>query len=236
MATSTYAVTGSPAVAGKKSSDWDGSPVVGQNRMAEIDGKETLVMPGPRARMKSIPTMAPTRSQATAQRQGSTEEGPKDDLLELSEEELKDLLEEEIAKARQRERKRKMIDQIIALRNGAPLESVYEGSARAATPQPEPKRSRIDVFTERLPRIRWKGGSWDDLQDFLFKLNNLFRFAEEELATDESKVLFVGNSLEGSPLRRWIFHVTRHYGGRTQDVTWAEMEAWLKNSVDSGQL
>ncbi|KAK2022422.1 hypothetical protein LX32DRAFT_710289 [Colletotrichum zoysiae] len=54
MGTSTYAVTGNPAMVRKTSSDWDRSPVIGQYQMAEIDGKETLVTPRPQARTKSM--------------------------------------------------------------------------------------------------------------------------------------------------------------------------------------
>ncbi|KAK1987262.1 hypothetical protein LZ30DRAFT_702875 [Colletotrichum cereale] len=59
MGTGTYAVTGNPAMVRRTSSDWDVSPVgraVGHYQMAEIDGKEKLVMPPqqPETRKKSM--------------------------------------------------------------------------------------------------------------------------------------------------------------------------------------
>ncbi|KDN67112.1 putative zinc knuckle domain-containing protein [Colletotrichum sublineola] len=186
--------------------------------------------------------MAPPRSRSATQRHGSAAseqltpntddlapagERRIIDLEGMTEDELKTMLDEEAAKAR----KRKMIDQIMALRNGAPLEDVVESHGGTATPQPEPKRPRTDALIKQLAPIRYKGGNWNDLQDFLFKLEGRFNIAKDEFATDENKVWFAGASLEGNPARKWRNHVTLHYGGKIGDVSWAAMEAWLKNSV-----
>ncbi|GKT40553.1 uncharacterized protein ColSpa_00734 [Colletotrichum spaethianum] len=56
MGTGTYGMVGNPVVVRRVSSDWEGSPggIGGSYQMAEIDGKETLAMPEPQGRKKSM--------------------------------------------------------------------------------------------------------------------------------------------------------------------------------------
>ncbi|KAK2014514.1 hypothetical protein LZ32DRAFT_646360 [Colletotrichum eremochloae] len=58
MGTGTYAMTGNPALVRGASSDWDVSPpaetAVGRYQMAEIDGKETLIIPKLQEKKKSM--------------------------------------------------------------------------------------------------------------------------------------------------------------------------------------
>ncbi|KAF6794600.1 hypothetical protein CMUS01_15998, partial [Colletotrichum musicola] len=110
-----------------------------------------------------------------------------------------------------------------------PDEVLAEGPA--SPPLPGPKRHRSDAVAKSLGPIRFKGGNWTDVSDFLFKLKGRFTLQKDDFDTDEAKVLYAGGCLEGTASRRWMNHVANNYNNDVALVSWATMEQWLRNSV-----
>ncbi|KAF6835535.1 hypothetical protein CPLU01_04211 [Colletotrichum plurivorum] len=164
----------------------------------------------------------------------STNDGPPAGQQRMDPDELASLSAQEVealfAATVQEARKRKQIEQILAMRNGADVDDVL--NQRAATPpQPEPKRQKGDAWMKQLAPIRFKGGNWTDVSDFLFKLQGRFSLSKDDFDTDQTKVLYAGGCLEGIASRRWMNHVANNYNNDVDRVTWAAMERWLRNSV-----
>lgn len=83
----------------------------------------------------------------------------------------------------------------------------------------------------KLTNLRYKGGSYASLQNFLFELESRFLTFSGDLESDGDRIVYAGSSLEGHLKTRWTNYVRIQHHGDLSSVTWEEMKNWLGDSV-----
>jgi hypothetical protein len=83
----------------------------------------------------------------------------------------------------------------------------------------------------KLPYLKFKGGSYQALNTFFFDLKTRFITLNEDIRTDQDRIVYASAALEGSIKTRWTSYVTLHFQGDIANLTWPAMEQWLKDSI-----
>jgi hypothetical protein len=83
----------------------------------------------------------------------------------------------------------------------------------------------------QLALLKYSRGSYTDLQNFLFELENRFARYSNDFSTENDKVAYAISSLTGSQQTCWHNYISIHHPGNMARVTWDEMSQWLTNGL-----
>jgi hypothetical protein len=100
-------------------------------------------------------------------------------------------------------RKRKRGYLAAIARGQHPVEDPFEFDEPVAAPvlHPEPpqQRPRREGGVKiQLPQLKFKGGSYSELQNFVFELESRFLMYTEDFYNESTKVVYAASSLQGS--------------------------------------
>jgi hypothetical protein len=155
------------------------------------------------------------------------------DIMNMDEEQLN----QSIATARVQHRlrrKRQYLDAILKGENPNidPLEFDEPEPQRArCNDSPSHRGRREGLSLMKLQPLKYRGGTYASLQNFLFELEARFLRYREGLDSDSDRIIYAGSSLEGPIKTRWTNYVKIQHNGILSTVSWDEMKNWLEDSV-----
>jgi hypothetical protein len=176
---------------------------------------------------------------ASTSRSGAQEvEGPPE--VEISEE-LMAMPEAElnrcIARAQEELRLQRKRSYLAAIERGEqPTINPFGLDEPTTNTEPElespPRRRRGEGGARiQLTLLKYNGGSYAELQNFLFELENRFARYDEDFRTDNEKVAYAVSSLTGPQKTRWRTYVNIHHPHDIVNITWDEMSKWLTDGL-----
>jgi len=84
----------------------------------------------------------------------------------------------------------------------------------------------LSAMRGQMKGVEYKGGSWSDMNSFLFKLKQYFALGDFD---DETKCALAGVCLKGNIDRQWTAHVSQSFNAICDGMTWEYMESWIRN-------
>jgi hypothetical protein len=143
-------------------------------------------------------------------------------------------LDRRIAAARTEQRMQKKRSYLDSIRRGEepdinPIE--FDDPIAPVEIHPTRRPRHEGLAHMKLQPLRFRGGSYASLQNFLFELESRFLTYNEDIHDDSERVVYAGSSLDGPIKTRWTKHVSLQYKGDLGTISWAEMKQWLEESV-----
>jgi hypothetical protein len=173
---------------------------------------------------------------ASSRPQGQEEDGAQyeeipDELMLLAESELN----QRIQLAQGEFRLKRKREYLAALSRGVqPSSNPFEFDDHATSPDPETptrRRRHEDGAKLQLPLLKYSGGSYSDLQNFIFELENRFMRYPDNFHDDNDKVAYAVSSLAGTQKTRWRTYVMIHHPNDMASIMWSEMKKWLNDGL-----
>jgi len=155
------------------------------------------------------------------------------DFVELDEEQL----DERIRLARAGVRLQRKRTYLAALERGEePTINPYDfnepaGPALSVSTEPPHRRPRREGARIQLAPLKYGGGNYADLKNYLFELDSRFVAYADDFQLDTERVMYALGPLPKSIKSRFRTHVATQYHDDLTAVTWSDMKEWLEQDV-----
>jgi len=157
------------------------------------------------------------------------------DYLALTGDELEARVKAARREHRDKKRRQYLRDMATIGESNIPLSQLDDPIDKVIDPEEAWKRRRLDGQTKiniKVPTL--SRDQFRDVSSFIRDLNSIFKLYRGEFEKDEMKALYMSTCLQGAWKQRWDDYLTSELRSDISNITWEEIQEWLKDSISDG--